>query len=161
MRTSHTFQHLYQLLSHGSDAIGHLSTIRIIFACQDFIAQYNLDNIRTMDRWTRIHGSNNQFQLTQHRLLLQWRIAYHAQCSGPFAVQTKILRKGLGQYDAAMSSLYKVSQSVGIGFGIPGGESLIGRIEEYMMRFGLDEVGDGMPLFVRGIASGGIVSTGM
>mmetsp|Transcript_5590 Transcript_5590/g.12303 ORF Transcript_5590/g.12303 Transcript_5590/m.12303 type:complete len:333 (+) Transcript_5590:531-1529(+) len=84
-------------------------------------------------------------------------MALDRQGTAAFSVQAKVFGKGLSEQQGNVRLRQEKPQGRGILFGIAAGKSLVGRIEKDQVSLGANDVGNFLPLFHRGIATGGIV----
>ena len=53
-----------KLLSHADDAVGHTLDFRLPLSVKVLVAEYSVGDSRTVQRWIRVHGSDDNLQLT-------------------------------------------------------------------------------------------------
>lgn len=82
------------------------------------------------------------------------------ESTGPFAVEAKVLGKGLGNAELE-ALLDEVVHRPGVIFEIAGGEALVGAVEEREMVAGAEDGGQVFPLVAGGVDAGGVVGTGV
>ena len=98
-----------------------------------------------MERRVRVHRSDKDLQLTLDTGLFLWIGSDKGESANTFAVETHVLREGLGQSDL-VALLDKVTDGKGVLGCVSGGETLVRHIEEGEELLLLDEIRDLLPL---------------
>ena len=113
-----------------------------------------------MDGRIGIHRPDDDLQLTLDASLLFWICGDEGESTNAFAVETHILREGLGESDL-VTLFNEVTDGKGILGSVSGGEALVCHVEEGEELLFLDKVRDISPLSGGGVDASGIVSAGV
>lgn len=82
------------------------------------------------------------------------------EAAGAFAIETKVLGEGLGDYELE-AELDKEADGRGVTVEVAGSKALVGSIEEGEVALGGHDLGDLAPLGGRRVDAGGVVGTGV
>ena len=147
-------------LTHGDDSVGHSSAFFVPLGLELGITQDSLDNTSTVERRVGPEGTGSNLQLRDNTGLLFLGGTDDRGSTATFTVETEVLGEGLSKTDL-VTLFNEVTDSESITFHIARSETLVGAIEDDTAVVGLDGIRDLLPLFLGGIDTSGVVSTGV
>ena len=153
-------QEVVEPIAHADDPVGHELDLGLPLLVEVLISEDGICDAGAVKGRVGIHWSDEDLQLTLDASLLLWICGYEGESTDTFAVETHILRKGLGQSDL-VTLLDKVANGERVVGGVSRGETLIRHVEEREELLFLDEVRDLPPLGRGGVYTSGVVGAGM
>ena len=153
-------QEVVESTAHADDPIGHELDLGFPLLVKILVGEDGVGDAGAVKGRVGVHGSDEDLQLTLDASLLLWIRGDEGERTDTFAVETHILREGLGQSDL-VTLLDEVTDGERVVCGVSGGETLIGHVEEGEELLFLDEVRNFLPLSRGGIHTSGVVGTGV
>lgn len=149
-------KHVVQLLSHADDPISHALDLTLPLRVESTVAQDRVCDPGSVHRRIRVHGTNDNLQLTVHACFLLSITGRQREFTDTLSVQTHVLGERLGE-----GNLVALRDEVTDGKGVAGcrarGEALVRHVEEREEFLLLHEVRDLNPLFGGGVNAGGVL----
>lgn len=143
-------------LPHADDPVRHTLHLALPLGVEGLVAEDGAGDTRTMERRVRVHGADDNLQLTVHTRLLLGAGGDEGESTDTLSVETHVLSERLGEGDL-VTLRDEVPQSEGVAAGGAGGEALVGHVKEGEELALLDDVGDLLPLLLGGVNTGGVV----
>ena len=153
-------QEVVESTTHADDPVGHELDFGFPLLVKILVGEDGVGDAGAVKGGVGVHGSDEDLQLTLDASLLFWIRGDEGESTDTFAVETHILREGLGQSDL-VTLLDEVADGERVVCGVSGGETLIRHVEEREELLLLDEVRDFLPLGRSGIYTSGVVGTGV
>ena len=150
-------QVLNEQSTHVLDSLGHSSALALPLLEQDGVVQNGRHNTSTIDRRARPQSTSADLELLHDVLLLLGASSDDGGDSSTLSVQTKVLGEGKSEGDL-VSILDELTERVSIVSNRSRAIAQVGSIEENDVVLLLAQLGDLVPLLVRRIHSGGVVS---
>ena len=132
-------QKVVESTAHADDPVGHEPDLRLPLLVQVLVGKDGVGDAGAVERRVRVHRSDEDLQLTLDTGLFLWIGSDKGESANTFAVETHVLRKGLGQSDL-VTLLDEVADGEGVLGGVSGGETLVCHIEEGEELLLLDEI---------------------
>ena len=153
-------QVLNEQRTHILDSLGHGSALALPLLEQDGIVQDGRHNTSSIDRRARPQRTSADLELLHDVLLLLGASRDDGGDSSTLSVQTEVLREGKSEGNL-VSVLDELTESVSIISNGARAVAQVGSIEENDVVLLLAQLRDLVPLLVRRIHSGGVVSASM
>ena len=153
-------QEIVEPMTHGDDPVGHELDFGLPLLVKVFVCEDSIGDAGTMKGGIGIHRSDDDLQLTLHASLLLGIGGDEGESANAFAVETHVLREGLGESDL-MTLLDKMTNGEGVVGSVSRGETLVCHVKEGEELLFLDNVRNFLPLSTSGVDARGVVCTGM
>lgn len=151
-------EEIVELLTHADDAISHSLDLGFPFLVKTFVAQDSIGNSGTVERRVRVHGSDDNLQLTFDSGTFLGVGADKGESTNTFTVETHVLGERLCESDL-VALFDEVSDGEGVTSGIARGETLVGHVEEREEFPLFYDIGNFFPLGLSRVHTGWIVGT--
>lgn len=122
-------EEIIELLTHADDTGGHSLDLGLPFLVQTVVAQDSVGNSSTMERRVRVHGSNNDLQLTVNAGAFFGVSGDKGEGADTFSIETHVLGEGLRERNL-VALLDEVSDGKGVTSRVAGSETLVGHVEK-------------------------------
>lgn len=153
-------QKVVELLAHADDPISHTLDFASPLGIETLIAKDGVGNTSTVARGVRVHGTDDNLELRVDTSLLLRIGGGQRKSADTLAVETHVLGERLSDSNL-MAFFNEYAYGIRVAVGRTGGEALVGHVEEGEKLSLLDNVGDGDPLLLSGVNTGGVVCTGV
>lgn len=153
-------QEVVEPIAHADDPVGHELDLGLPLLVKVFIGEDGIGDTGSVKGRVGVHRSDEDLQLTLDASLLFWICGNEGESTDTFAVETHILREGLGQSDL-VTLLDEVTDSERVVGGVSRSETLIRHVEEREELLLLHEIRDFPPLGGGGVYTSGVVGAGM
>lgn len=149
-------QRIVQPVPHADNPLGHPLDLALPLRVQLRLAQDVVRDQRAVQRRVTVHRPHDDLDLTVDLRALLGAGSRQREGTDTFAVETHVLREGLGERDlVALGD--EMADGVRVAGGGAGGEALVGHVEEGEELLLLDDVGEFGPLFGGGVDTGRVV----
>ena len=122
-------QQVVESFAHVDDPIGHDPNLRLPFPIKLHVGEDSIDGAGAMEGWSGIHRSDDDLQLTLDAGLLLRVGGNKGESPDAFAVETHVLREGLGEGDL-VTLFNKVADGESVLGSTSRGKALICHVEE-------------------------------
>ena len=153
-------QEVVESITHANDPVGHELDLGLPLLVKVLVGKNGVGDTGAMEGRVGVHRSDDDLQLTLDTSLFFWIGSDEGESTDTFAVETHVLREGLGQSDL-MALLNEMTDGEGVVGGVSRGETLIRHVEEGEELLLPDEVRDLLPLGGGGVDTGGVMCTGV
>jgi hypothetical protein len=99
------------------------------FLLQLGVVQDGADNVSTVNRRVRVHGTDEDLELRINASALIGISTDNGEGTDTFTIETHVLGKGLGQ-DDLVTFRDELAESISIASTVTGGKTLVGHIKE-------------------------------
>ena len=153
-------QEVVEPIAHGDDPVGHEFDLGLPLLVKVLIGEDGVGDAGAVKGRVGVHWSDEDLQLTLDPSLLLWICSDEGESADTFAVETHILREGLGQSDL-VTLLDEVTDGERVVRGVSRSETLIRHVEEWEELLLLDEVRNFLPLGRGGVHTSGVMGAGV
>lgn len=149
---------------HVDDAARHGAQVLLPLGEQDRVVEHDRGHLGAVNRRVGNLGALQEGELGGHAggysRSVGGRSRDIVEAAGAFAIETKVLGEGLGDYELE-AELDKEADGRGVTVEVAGSKALVGSIEEGEVALGGHDLGDLAPLGGRRVDAGGVVGTGV
>jgi hypothetical protein len=153
-------EEIIELLSHADNTGSHALDLTFPFLVQTLVGKDGAGNAGTVEGRVRVHGADDDLQLTLDTSPFLGVGADEGEGSDTFSVETHVLGEGLSKGDL-VALLNEVADSERVAGGVSRGKALVCHVEEGEKLLLFDEVGNFFPLGLGGIDTGWVVGASM
>ena len=153
-------QKVVEPITHADDSVGHELNLRLPLLVKVLVGEDGVGDAGAVERRVGVHRPDDDLQLTLDTGLFLWVGCDEGEGANTFAVETHVLREGLGQSDL-VTLLDEVADGESVLSGVSGSETLVRHVEEGEEFLLLDEIRDFLPLGRGWVDTSGVVGAGV
>ena len=153
-------QAIIEGIAHGDDPVGHEFDLGLPLLVKVFVGEDSVGDAGAMEGRIGVHRSDNDLQLAIYASLLFGIGSDERESTNTFAVETHVLREGLGESNL-VTLLDEMTNGEGIFGSVSRGKALVCHVKEGEELFFLDNVRNFFPLGRGWIDTSGVMSAGV